>query len=381
MEAFPARVYARALKHDLPDDVHAPATSRLWWLPAHWLVIGLGVASLVGGWLPLSLWWIVSLFIGLAFAGTTFLAHETLHGAVVRGRFWQRLIGGLGFLPFCVSPRLWVAWHNRSHHGHTQEAGVDPDAFPTLDEYRGSRMVRFMTNWVGASRGAPAGFLALFFGFTIQSTQVLLSASRQKVLPPDQRRLALLESSLAWAFWLTLGAVLGWTVFLFAFVLPLLVGNAVVMAFILTNHTLSPLTKVNDPLLNSLSVTLPRWGEWLTQGFGYHVEHHLYPWMSMRHSKAVRTLLRSRWPERYQSMPLPRALWTLYSTPRIYADATTLIEPRTGRQWGTLLPGDDRETHTPPSSDSPKQPTAAAVCSSPGASHGVPAPTIRMAES
>ena len=44
----------------------------------------------------------------------------------------------------------------------------------------------------------------------------------------------------------------------FAFVLPLLFANGLVMAFILTNHGLSPLTDVNDPLVNSLSVTAPR---------------------------------------------------------------------------------------------------------------------------
>lgn len=379
MESFPASVYARALKSALPTDIHAPATSRLWWLPVHLLVIATGITLLAAGWVPLALWWAVSLLIGLGFAGTTFLAHETLHGAVVRGRHWQRLIGGLGFLPFCVSPRLWVAWHNRVHHGHTQEVGTDPDAFPTLDEYRNNGKVRFMIDWVGASRGAPAGFLALVIGFTLQSSQVLLSASRLGVLPRKQQRLAMLESALGWTFWLTLGWFIGWLPFLFAFVLPLLVANTVVMAFILTNHTLSPLTKVNDPLLNSLSVTLPRWAEWLTQGFGYHVEHHLYPWMSMRHAKAVRALIVARWPERYQAMPLWRALRNIYSTPRVYKDATTLVDPHTGREWHALVPGSVSLSSAPAA-----QPPAANVrpsaapASAPDGIIGVPAAPLSI---
>ena len=72
--------------------------------------------------------------------------------------------------------------------------------------------------------------------------------------------------------------------FLFAFGLPLVVANCIVMAFILTNHSLSPLTGVNDALANSLSVTTPRFVEWLTLGFGFHVEHHIFAAMSTRHA-------------------------------------------------------------------------------------------------
>ncbi len=334
-----SHAYARELKAELPSDVHEPALSRLWWLPVHGVLIGGGIAALALGWVPLSLAWLASLVIGFAFAGLAFLAHETLHGAIVRGRGWQRLIGGVGFLPFAISPRLWIAWHNRVHHGRTQQPGVDPDAFPTLDVYQGSKTTRFMLDRVGASRGAPGGALALFLGFSIQSMEVLSSARRRNLMSTKERRLALLETGLAISLWLGLGFFLGWGVFLFGFFLPLMVANSMVMGHILTNHSLSPLTEVNDPLLNSLSVTVPRWFEFLTLGFGYHVEHHLYPWMSTRHAPAVKRLLLERWPERYQSMPLLRALKTVYSTPRVYADDATLIEPRSGRTWPTLQPG------------------------------------------
>ncbi len=344
MKPQSSHAYARELKAELPSDVHQPALSRLWWLPAHGVLIGGGIAALALGWLPLSLAWLASLVIGVGFAGFAFLAHETLHGAIVRGRRWQRLIGGIGFLPFSISPRLWIAWHNRVHHGQTQRAGIDPDAFPTLETYRRSRTTRFMLEQVGASRGAPGGALALVLGLSIQSLEVLLSARRRRLLSDRDRRLALLQTALSLGAWCGVGLLFGWQVFVFGYVLPLMVANAVVMAHILTNHSLSPLTEVNDPLLNSLSVTVPRWFEFLTLGFGYHVEHHLYPWMSTRHAPAVKRLLLERWPERYQSMPLLRALRTVYSTPRIYADAVTLTDPRSGRTWSTLQP---RQLSTP----------------------------------
>ena len=110
------------------------------------------------------------------------------------------------------------------------------------------------------------------------------------------------------------------------------------MAFIMTNHGLNPLTAVNDPLVNALTVTSPRWLEWLTLRFGYHVEHHLFPSMSSRQALRLRGLIRQRWPGRYQSMPLGAALLALHRTARVYENETTLIDPRTGRRWPTLLP-------------------------------------------
>src|SRR5207248_10247062 len=115
-------------------------------------------------------------------------------------------------------------------------------------------------------------------------------------------------------------------------------ANACVMAFIITDRSLSPRVDIDDPLVSSLSVTTPRAIEWLTLGFGYHVEHHLFPAMSTRHAPLVRAQLVARWPERYQSMPLAAALWRLHRTARVYKHQTTLFDPTTAREYPTLVP-------------------------------------------
>jgi fatty acid desaturase len=138
--------------------------------------------------------------------------------------------------------------------------------------------------------------VSIVFGFTGQSLQVLRAARTSGMLTARQHRLAIAETLLGVAWWGACGVAVGAVPFLFVYVLPLLVGNAIVMAFIVTNHSLSPLTPVNDPLANSLSVTLPRPLEWLTLDFGYHVEHHVFPALSMRHGWVVRDVLRARLP-------------------------------------------------------------------------------------
>lgn len=328
--------YAAVLRPLLSAKAFAPARSRLLWLPVHWGVIALASVAIIRGWVPWTLACGLSLLIGASFAGLTFVGHEALHGALVRRKPLRRLIGWITFLPFAVSPRLWEAWHNRTHHGHTNCAGADPDAYPTLSQYHESRITRQSTDWVAPGRGRLAGVFSLLFGFSVQSTHMLVTAAKTKLLCASVHRRALFETGLAWALWLALAVAIGPARFTLVFGIPLLIGNAIVMSLILTNHSLSPLTPVNDPLVNSLSVSGPRVIEWLTLGFGYHVEHHLFPAMSARHAPELSRLLRRLWPDRYQSLPYFSALAKLHSSPRVYKDDVTLIDPKTGATTTTL---------------------------------------------
>lgn len=331
--------YAREIKPALPRDFNAPARSRMAWLPIHLGVVALGIVAIARAWVPLYLAPLVSIVIGMAFAGCIFLAHETLHGAVVRGRRARHLVGWVAFVPFMMSPRLWVAWHNRVHHGHANEAGTDPDANPTLSEYRASGRVRAITDHFALGRRSWTGFIGLLVGFSAQSGHVLSFAAKRGYMSRRQHRLALLETALAASVWVAVLALVGPLAFVFAFILPLFVANAIVMGFIFTNHGLSPHSRTNDHLVATLSVTTSTVVEWLTLGFGYHTEHHLFPAASSRHARAVRALLRSRWPERYQSMPLVSALLAMHRTGRVYRDDVTLSDPRSGDAWAALVPG------------------------------------------
>jgi fatty acid desaturase len=229
-----------------------------------------------------------------------------------------------------------MAWHNRTHHAHTNHPKLDPDAYPTLEAYEQSSSVRITTALAPGGGNWLTLLLPLFLGFSIQSTHVLLCAQRWGYLKAREYRLALLETGLGIAFWACVLWAVGPLAFLQVFVLPLLIANAIVMAFILTNHSLNPLTEVNDPLLSTLTVRLPPALEWLTLRFGYHVEHHVFPSMSSRYAPLVSTLLQQLWPDRYQTLPLPSALVALCRTARVYKDAKTLIHPATKKIWPTL---------------------------------------------
>ena len=326
--------YQRAVRPALPDAAFQPARSRLLWLPAHVTVIALSIWALATDRVPAP---IASLVIGCSMAAVAFLGHEILHGAVVRGRVAIRVLGWICLLPFTVSPTLWTAWHNRVHHNHCAVPGKDPDMYPTLAEYETQFFARLMADYFGLGGRRITSLIGLLFGFTGQSQQMLWEARKLGILTRAQHVRAIVEFALGVAFWTVVAFAIGFAAFVFAYLVPLVVANVIAMSFIMTNHCLNPATpSVNDPLVNSLSVTLPRPLAWLSLGFGFHVEHHVFPTISTRYAPLVRDALRAQFGERYQAMPLPRALHRLYTTGRVYKDDHTLIDPRTGETFAAL---------------------------------------------
>lgn len=353
MELHPQSFYVHELKPRLPRETFEPARSRLAWLPVHLAVITMATIGIASDRMPWPLVPALSLAIGLSFAGLTFLGHETLHGGVVRGRLsWLRpIVGWIAFAPFTLSQQLWVVWHNRVHHANTQRIGADPDMYPTLEKYRRNALNRFSIDNFALGGRRWRGILSLLFGFTVQSKHMLFVGKSRLGMSNAEFRRSILETVLAVAVWVAVAVVIGFVPFLFAYVLPLAIAGAVVMGFILTNHGLSPATEINDPLVNALTVTSPRFLDWLTLDFGFHVEHHLFPAVSGRHARVVREELLRTWPTRYQSMPMLRALRRLHETGRVYKDATTLCDPKSGGEWPALgAPG----SPAPPAREPPR---------------------------
>lgn len=336
-QLYPLSKYVRELRSELPADAFHPANSRLALVPVHLAIIVVATLAVALSWVPWPVVPVLSIVIGISFACLTFVAHEALHGGIVRNKVARHAVGWIGFMPFLVSPRLWVAWHDRVHHANANLPD-DPDMYPTLAEYRESGRIRFFIDAFSLGCRRWRGGLSLILGFTVQSAHQLFVATKREFLSPRNHRLAIAETLLGIAVWATVAILVGFVPFLFVFALPLLVANTIVMAFILTNHGLSPRVEINDPLVSGLSVTSWPWLEWVTLRFGFHVEHHLFPAMSSRHAPAVRTLVRARWPERYQSLSHAAALRQLHRTARVYKDAVTLVDPRTGREFPTIQP-------------------------------------------
>ena len=261
MELHPGSYYVHELKPHLPASVFRPAPSRLVWLPIHLSVIVTGTIAIAAHWWPWPFVPLVSVLIGMSSAGLMFLGQEVLHGAIVRGRAnWLRpIVGWICFAPFALSQQLWVVWHNRVHHANTNRLDVDPDMYPSLARYLASKRTRWTTDNFALGGRRRRGILSLLLGFFVQSKDMLRGGRTRLHMTDREYRRAIVETALAVALWIAVGVLVGLEAFVFVFAIPLVIADVIVMGFILTNHGLSPATEINDPLINALSVTAPRW--------------------------------------------------------------------------------------------------------------------------
>jgi fatty acid desaturase len=336
----PMNEYAREIRGALPAHVFQPRPRRLWWLALHGGII-VGVSTVI---LAIAPPWYLALLgavvIGHSWGCLGFLAHETLHHSVVKNRTIEHAVGYVGLLPYCLSPTLWVGWHNQTHHAYTGHLVADTDHFGTLSLWQRHRYLRWLERFApGSGTLRSAGFLLV--GFTLQAALVLLLKKQRKgVYRSVSHRAVYFETASMAAIWGIILALVGLRSFLFIALIPMAFANLLLMSYISTNHYLNPLTSTNDPLVNSLSVRNPRWIEALHLQFGYHVEHHIFPTMSPAHAREVRAQLIERYGNRYLSLPHIEALRLLYTRPKVHLTSDTLIAPRTGTVFRALVAGD-----------------------------------------
>ena len=325
--------YAERISPYLPKKAFQPVPSRLFLGLVYLLVVLSGI--LVVSFLNLHTIWntLISIVLGFSFAALGFLGHEILHGTVVRTPWLRDFLGAIAFWPLCTGPKLWRKWHNVTHHVHTQIEGKDPDAWPGIEKLSQSRLLRWIYKIPFTIRAFFA-FSSLAIMFTLHSIRMLFYFLKK--FHPKNRGIALFQFLLPWATWIGLLFIVGFTKWFFIFLLPLLIANFIVMSYISTNHRLNPLVPVNDPLANSLSVTVPKWVDVLHFNFSYHTEHHLFPNMSSKYYPLVKKQIKRMWPDRYHEMPMVKALWTLWKTPRLYYHQNQLIEPCQGNIYGSL---------------------------------------------
>jgi len=333
--------YARELRPLLPPEAFRTNPDRLALVLINLTILVLGwslahqLEQWPRQWLPLFLPF--ALVMGNSIVVLLFSSHDLLHGNALRQPRWRRVVGLAGLAVLWMPPTLWQAVHNREHHSHSN-ALVDPDRC-YLESQGASWGSWIQHQFVPSNEVRPLGLLIGMGGsWFVHNLRTLLSVlqpegsgataapSRFSVSPLERRRILVELALIAIGHGLVVAAIGPAPLpLLLGYVLPLWLGYAGAMAYIFTNHFLSPLSEVNDPLLNTLSLTVPRWVDALHLNFSHHVEHHIFPGLNTDYYPMVRRLLIDRYGDRYQQLPFSQAWRLLRSTPRLYRDATTLV--------------------------------------------------------
>ncbi len=338
---IPQAEYAKTLRPLLPAEAFLPDPSKLVILLINLAILMLGwaIAARLDRWSIYLLWLYLPLAVVMANSVTVLLfsSHELMHGSVIRNSRLVRVMGLLGLAIGWTPPTLWKAVHNREHHNKTNSLS-DPDRNYLYEQPK--TFGKWSQNVLVPSCevnpiGLTVGMATAWGVHTFRNLTSVLLFNRESVdYVPAAFTVSTKERlAIAREFFVILMIHLSILAYLqfdmlkltLAYFLPLGLGYAGTIFYIYTNHMICRMTSVNDPLINSVSLRVPKIIDKLHLNFSYHTEHHIFPGMNSDYYPMVRELLKIHYPERFNLLDAGEAWRLLMQTPRHYKNVNTFI--------------------------------------------------------
>jgi fatty acid desaturase len=256
----------RALVAGLSDEHRAGLVERsdragLIHLAGHLALIAVPaalIAAEVPGW-PLLL---VPLGIAAVFLFSA--QHESAHGTAFRSEWVNRWVAaGCGFV--LVLPPSWFRYFHFAHHRHTHDRARDPEL--------AREKPRTVAQYALVLSGLPA-----WRGQALTLVRSAAGLSAGPYVPPRGVAKVVREARAMLAGYAALAAgsaVLATDVLLWIWVVPLLLGQPVLRAYLLAEHGGCP--PVADMLANSRTTFTNSLVRFLAWNMPYHAEHHAHP--------------------------------------------------------------------------------------------------------
>jgi fatty acid desaturase len=334
--------YAKYLRPFLPPDAFLADHSKVWVLLMNLaiLLLGWGIADHLTQWNWYFLWLYlpISLVMGNSVIVLLLSTHDFMHNRMIKNPLLRRAISLLGLTMLWTPPTFWKAVHNREHHSNTNSL-QDPDR-NYLYEHP-DNWGKWMQNlFVPSAEVHP---LSLLIGMsqawgihTLRNlSSVLLFNHGQAEYPvvsfkvsAKERWAIALELGVVFAIHLSIVCYLGFNplkLFL-SYFLPIWIGYSGIMFYIYTNHMLCRMTDINDPLVNSISIRVPKLFDLLHFNFSHHTEHHIFPGLNSDYYPVVQSLLKAKYGDRFHLLDAGKAWKLMLQTPRHYKDENTFTD-------------------------------------------------------
>jgi len=342
-DLIPQSVYAKKLKPFLPPEAFEPDGSKLliMFINLAILILGWGIADYLDRW-PVYLLWLylpLALIMGNSIVTLGFFAHDFMHGSIQKkSRVTYNIISFLGFAMMFMPPTQWKYVHNIVHHGQTNYLD-DPDRNYLYEQP--NSWGKWIHNFFAPAIDNPAWLIIiglpaswLFHQFCHLSSVLFFNKKSVDYVPAsfivtekDRLMIALqLFAVLCLHFSILFYLDFNPIKVILGYFLPLAIGHSVAMFYIYTNHLTCRMTSINDPLINSLSLRVPKIVDVLHFNFSYHTEHHIFPSINSNYYPLVQELIEVHYPNRMNLVNAGEAWRLLMETPRHYKDEVTLTD-------------------------------------------------------
>ncbi|MER9969657.1 fatty acid desaturase family protein [Mesorhizobium sp. M0060] len=192
------------------------------------------------------------------------LLHETIHETAFRTASLNRAIATVtGFL--ILLPPAWFRYFHFAHHRHTHDPDNDPELMAPKPETIG-QYLRYLSGgpyWIGMAR--------------VVATNAA-GRNRDGFVPEKGRSKVVAEARLfliGYAVLLTASLAVQSALLLWIWIVPVLVGQPFLRAYLLAEHALCP--HVANMLENTRTTFTTRLVRFVAWNMPYHSEHHSYP--------------------------------------------------------------------------------------------------------
>ena len=335
-------VYAKKLRPLLPSQAFEPDPSKLAILLINLgiLLLGWGIADELDRW-PVYLLWLylpLAAIMGNSIIVLLFSSHDLMHGSVQKKSRLTYPIAFLGLSMLLMPPTQWKSLHNLVHHNNTNSLGdpdrnylyQQPDTWGKWIQNLFVPSVEVNPLWliVGmAGSWAVHNFRNVSSVLLFNDKSVDYVPAAFTVSPKDRLKIALeclgiLGIHLSVLFYLEFNPIK----VALAYILPIAIGHAGAMFYIYTNHMGCRMTSINDPLINSASLRVPKIIDLLHFNFSHHTEHHIFPSINSNYYPMVQELLQIHYPDQMNLIDAGQAWRLLMETPRHYQDEVTFTD-------------------------------------------------------
>jgi len=224
------------------------------------LVLALGAAIVAG----VPLWPLLLPVQGILIIFLFTAMHEAIHGTAFRSPWLARLVATIsGFLVFI--PPVWFRYFHFAHHRHTH----DPDNDPELMSPKPETLRQYLFYLSG---------IPLWRSMVKAIASNALGIADEPYVPEKGKPKVRLEARLtvaAYAALAIVSVILSSTALLWAWIVPTLLGQPFLRAYLLAEHARCP--HVANMLENTRTTFTTALVRLITWNMPYHAEHHAYP--------------------------------------------------------------------------------------------------------
>lgn len=313
--------YTRSLKHCLSKNATKAATYKVL-IMLSYLLIAICLLTGIGSTEKYVSVCLISIPVGILYASIFTYCHELSHGTILKNRTLMYLAEIVFWSVNYMPATMWRKIHNSNHHINVNNY-KDPDRRTFKSERNKYSFVYNLFCYPNRllRYSLTVGFAMIFYTWKHIISVFYRTGKKPSIVTykphysSHEKKLVLLELVFILAYQIIVYFITGTLIkYLIFSLISYYVSSAILISLIITQHLINPHFKeFSDPVINSTSIILPRFLDFLVDYHSYHTEHHIFPGINFDYYPIVSKELQKTFPDIYNRERFISAIKKAYS--------------------------------------------------------------------